>query len=186
MWTTIACLAAAMTGTAALLGWLDPSSRLTLAFPDGQDLEDVARQAQQVVADAVAVEPARWTDIEVRATGSSTAAGRMLMATADASPAHFVIDRAGRLTRSSRWREQRLADGDRGTVVVQVVVPRNGDLIAPTQWLVVRELVAAVNDSVRASSDPLPVRLPTDHAHIPWGARWTGGDPAARLTALAD
>ncbi|MHC4698901.1 MAG: hypothetical protein ACYTFA_19400, partial [Planctomycetota bacterium] len=61
MWKTLGCLAAAMSGTAALLGWMNPSpSPGTLILSPNE----IARLAQWAVTDGVVVRNHRWVDVE--------------------------------------------------------------------------------------------------------------------------
>jgi len=182
----MACLAAAMTCTTALLGWLDPSARITAIVPDEQYLDDVAREAQYVVADNVAIDADRWVEIELTTKEASVSGGRLLVATTDSTPWHFLVDHNGRLTRGARWRDQRPAEKMPGKVLIQVSVFRENDPLAPSQWVGVRALVAGLNEALGTASTPLPVRLPPEHRRARGASRWLTTNPLARLAAFAD
>lgn len=182
----MACLAAAMTCTTALLGWLDPSSQFAAIVPDEQYLDKVAREARYVVADNVAIDADQWVEIELTTKVASASGGRLLVATTDSTPWHFLIDHTGRLTRGARWRDQRPAEKMPGKVLIQVSVVREDDSLAPAQWVGVRALVAGLNEALGTASAPLPVRLPPEHGQARGASRWLNTDPMARLAAFAD
>ena len=96
--TVLACLAGAMTGTASLLAWMDPSIPPPPEPLSHHQLEILARS---LVNDAVVIEPNIWHRVEVVADPGLTQSGTWLAARAETSQSHFFIDDTGRPTRAS-------------------------------------------------------------------------------------
>jgi hypothetical protein len=99
-----------------------------------------------------------------------------LTATADRSACHFLIDDAGRTSRTARWLRQEASQSDPGTVRIQVA--RGGETrqaMTRTQWRCLQALIAAVRNVVATESATLPVRL-----HEEW-AKAYGLEPGATL-----
>jgi hypothetical protein len=155
MWKTLACLVAAMTGTAAFLGWLDPSQPpVSNTLPYGE----LIRLARSAVADGVEIHGGQWREVEIGA--DSVAAGRpLLSATVDGGEWHFFVGPDGRPVRGDRWRDQRAPAGSPHTVRIQVSRPPDGERISPAQWRCVRALVAVLSEAVSTDVPSLPVRL---------------------------
>ena len=157
----MACLALAMTGTSALLGWMAPSSPGAAgAAPDGRHLAEIAGLARSAVVDDIVVPPGRWREIDVAAGTNIETGGRLLAATADFPPWHFFVNRDGRPVRALSWREQRAPADSPHTVRIQVAPAREGNISALIQRLSVQALIAALNEALSADQTPLPVTLP--------------------------
>ena len=143
MLKTLGCLAGAMTGTAALLHWLDPSSSLqmpTLAA------HDVALLARSLVTDAVEIKVDQWREVEVVAGPFSGSAGTPLTASPDSSGCHFYIDQAGRPSRARGWSRQTPPGDAPHTVRIQVARAAAGrEFPTPMQWFTIRNLVEALD-----------------------------------------
>lgn len=173
MFKTLGCLVGAMTGTAALLGWIDPSEPL---LPEAPSFDAVLRDAQSLVADGVALHKDRWHAVKILAGPAGSDSPTFLAATADRSACHFLIDDAGRTSRTARWLRQEASQSDPGTVRIQVA--RGGETrqaMTRTQWRCLQALIAAVRNVVATESDALPVRL-----HEEW-AKAYGLEPGATL-----
>lgn len=143
MLKTLVCLAVAMTGTAAFLHWLDPSSTLrapTLAA------HDVAVLVRSLVTDAVDIKPDQWKDVEVVAGPIGGNAGTPLTASPDSAGCHFYIDQAGRPSRARGWSRQMPPDDAPHTVRIQVARASGaGEFPTPLQWFTIRNLVEALD-----------------------------------------
>lgn len=156
MWKTLGCLAAAMSGTAALLGWMNPT-RPHSAVILGPD--KIVRLAQKAVSDGGVIRGDRWVDVEVAPAPARIAQERMLAATGASSTWHFLVDRYGRPASSRDWRAQKPAPDAPGAVRVLVVRPDGEQAMSAAQWLCVRTLAAALNDPARSDETSLPIRL---------------------------
>ena len=108
MYKTLGCLAGSMTGTAALLGWIDPSPSIPTPVLSQEELLAVARS---LVFDDVTIRPMQWRSVEVVEAPSMRSPGVALAADADRSECHFYIDDHGRPSRAGRWGDQ-LAPSD--------------------------------------------------------------------------
>jgi hypothetical protein len=158
MFKTLGCLVGAMTGTAALLGWIDPSEPLP---PEPPSFDAILRDAQSLVADDVALHKDRWHAVKILAGAAMRDSPTFLTATADRSACHFLIDDAGRTSRTAQWLRQEASHSDPGTVRSQVAC--------------LQALIAAVRNVVATESATLPVRL-----HEEW-AKAYGLEPGATL-----
>ncbi len=103
MLRTLSCLAGAMTGTASLLAWIDPSLP-----PSAQTLSqaEMFSLARSVVFDGVRVRPTQWRDVEVVEGPVVRSEGVLLTADVDRSECHFRIDDQGRFSRARLWDRQ--------------------------------------------------------------------------------
>ncbi len=169
VWKTLACLVTAMTGTAAFLGWLDPTPPLTSdVLPYGE----IIRLARSAVFDDVVIRHDQWQEVEIGAA-DSVASGMFLSAAAAVGPramergdSHFYVGRDGRAVRARRWRDQRALHPapwapsvSPHTIRIQVSRLREGEPMSPSQWLCVRVLVAAISEGIAPDGQGLPVRL---------------------------
>ena len=167
MFTTMACLVTAMTGTSVLLGWMAPSPTNGGDRPDAQYLNEITQLAYAVVSDDVAVVDDRWHKIYVVTDATADPGGRLLAAQADTVPWHFFVDRDGHPARAPSWYEQRAPADSPNTVHIQVAPARQGTAQALLQRLGVRALVAALNEAIPAERAPLPVTLPQTWRSLP-------------------
>ena len=108
MYRTLGCLAGAMTGTASLLAWIDPSPSTPTPVLSQEELLAAARS---LVFDDVTIRPMQWRSVEVVEAPSMRGPGVALAADADRSECHFYIDDHGRPSRAGRWDDQ-LAPSD--------------------------------------------------------------------------
>jgi len=160
MFKTLGCLVGAMTGTAAWLGWIDPSEPLP---PEAPSFDVILRDAQSLVADDVALHKNRWHAVEILAGPDTSGSPTFLAATADRSVCHFFIDDAGRASRTTRWLRQEASRGSPGTVRIQVARSEKRQAMTRTQWRCLQALIAAVRDVVATERVALPV-----HLHDEW------------------
>jgi hypothetical protein len=156
MLKTLGCLAAAMTSTAALLHYLDPSSPLrTHTLTAGE----VTALAHSLVTDAVDIKPEQWRDVEVVPGPTTTGAGTLLTASPDPVACHFYVDQAGRPSRARGWSRQTPPYDAPHTVRIRVA--REAGIEAfptPLQWFTVRSLVDAL-DAALLQNGTMPVHV---------------------------
>jgi hypothetical protein len=127
---TLSALAAAMTGTAALLAYFDPSG--TLLSQQRLTADELTRIARSLVADDVHIVPDKWQSVEIVATSSQLGFGTALTATSDPGEAHFYVDASGRPTRGTRWLSQTSIPDRPNAICIGVAVPGSNDL-SPAQ-----------------------------------------------------
>ncbi len=104
---TLGGLAAAMTSTAALLAYIDPSATLA---PQPLSLDELAVVAHSLVVEDVTIDPTRWRAVELIPTEDSLSSATVLAAVSDTGDAHFYVDAWGRPSRSPRWSRQAPSD----------------------------------------------------------------------------
>lgn len=162
MWKTLASLVVAMTGTSALLGWMDPSPGISAAAPPPGELLDLARTT---VAADINIARGFWTIVVIEAVPD--APGAMLAATDGRDVRHhFRIDTDGRPVRLQPWYEQRAADGWPQTIRI-AVAQADADLpMAPAQWLSVRAMIHTLRDAVGPTPDATELAV---HLGQQWG-----------------
>ncbi len=159
MFKTLACLVFAMTGTGALLGWMNPShERITPSLR----LDDVVWAAQSAVHNGVTMIPDRWQQVTVSMGEGfgAPANGRPLTATGVPEDAHFYVDSAGRPVPTRNWRRQDSFAAGPGTIRIWVAHSTPGGPIAKIQWLCAKALIAAINEQITPTGRTLEVRLP--------------------------
>lgn len=150
MLKTLGCLAGAMTGTAVLLAWMDPSAPLTAETPP---FEVLLSHARSLVTDNVVVLDDRWDDVEILAGPGRTASTSFLAARADARGArrkgdhHFQVDLEGRASRTPRWSRQEGSSRRRRTVSIRVARADPDQPMSRAQWNSVRALVTALSEA---------------------------------------
>ena len=186
MWKSLACLVVAMTGTAALLDWIDPSGLPLTASPLSKPR--IAGLAQAAVTDGVVIRPNRWQEIEIAPGPAGLGSGEqpaafLLAVHAPKANYHFLVREDGRPWRDVAWSFQRSATGASArlqqaasSVIIRVDAvgcvlmhrePTTCRKVHPThaQWLCVEALIATLNDRIRPDSTPLPVGLqPAAHS----------------------
>lgn len=120
---TLGCLVASMTTGAALLNWAQPARAPLPTTPT--ELMSVVRPGG--AGDAAA----SWTAIQLdpQHPGEDTPA-----------PAHFVIQRDGRLVPTEYWRAQRSV-GVEGIVRIGLQAEPDSNEVTAAQWSQVRELI---------------------------------------------
>ncbi len=151
---TLLCLALSMTGAAALLGWLDPS---TTPSPDALPFATIESVAREAVANAINLEPDRWRDVRVASSPAGGQLGNLLAARADWESSHFFVRFDGHITCGSLWRNQRDRLESPGTIVVEVAQEEPGVAMSQAQWVGVRSLVRLLTETVAPTAGELPV-----------------------------
>ncbi|MFQ5461119.1 MAG: hypothetical protein ACE5E5_00665 [Phycisphaerae bacterium] len=178
MVATLVALVVSMTGTSAVLSWLDPS------LPAGFNClpaSDIVALAGEAVTQDVVVDPGRWHEIEVvpdrphpRSTLLSAIANRPPIAPGDPSSSesgqarspwgeesdtwHFRIMPDGRPIRDVSWRDQkRIGEASNAVRIWLGTASSSGASITSAQWLCLRALVAAINESTGSGNAPLTV-----------------------------
>ena len=147
MYKTLGCLAGAMTGTASLLAWIDPSPSIPTAALTHEELLSTARS---LVFDSVAIQPAQWRTVEVVDGPSMRSQGVALAAGADLKESHFYIDDEGRPSRSSRWDRQVAPSNAPHTIRIEIATDDTEPSPSPAQQHSVQALLDALNDAVSA------------------------------------
>lgn len=155
MWGTLGCLALAMTGTAALLGWIDPTNRF---WNNPASAKEVVQLAQSAVWDEVDVDAARWRSVEIVPTVAAGRGGALTAQSAASPEYHFLIDETGRTERCEAWWTQATPLDAPSTVRVRVV-QLGGSTLPPLQALAIESVLAAINRVVLPGDQRLPVRV---------------------------
>lgn len=145
MYKTLGCLAGAMTGTASLLAWIDPSPSIPTAALTHEELLWAARS---LVFDSVAIQPAQWRTVEVVEGPSMRGQGLALTAGADLSESHFYIDDDGRPSRANRWDRQVAPSNAPHTIRIEIATDDSEP--SPAQQHGVQALLDALNEAVLA------------------------------------
>ena len=147
MYKTLGCLAGAMTGTASLLAWIDPSPSIPTAALTHEELFLAARS---LVFDSVTIQPAQWRTVEVVEGPSMRGPGMALTAGADLNESHFYIDDEGRPSRASRWNRQVAPSNAPHTIRIEVAHNDTQTFPSPAQQNSVQTLLDALNEAVAA------------------------------------
>lgn len=161
MWKTLGYLVAAMSGTVAMLDWMDPvRPPLVAQIP----LDEVLQLAHRAVTSDVVIRRDRWADVDV--VPARTIQGRMLAATSAGPAWHFLVDTDGHPAPGGRWRAQEAVADAPGTVRI-LVAGAGGDLPMTAQQLTcVRALVMALSDVAGSGKTSLPVHLDESFAEF--------------------
>jgi len=147
MYKTLGCLAGAMTGTASLLAWIDPSHSIPTAALTHEELLQAARS---IAFDNVAIRPDQWRTVEVVEGPSMRGQGVALTAGADLGESHFYIDDEGRASRTSRW-DRQLPPADAPHTIRIEIAADDADLSpSPVQQHSIRALLDALNEALSA------------------------------------
>lgn len=154
MFRTLACLGGAMTGTALLLGWLNPARGLS-TMPLTPD--EAWSLAWSAVADELAAPGAAWTAVDVVADAAPAAA--LLAAAADDGAWHFEVTRDGRPCRGRLWGNQHSLDRYPGVVRIRLPQTWSETDPPPSQIVGLRALLGVLHDWLAPSGSTLPVRM---------------------------
>jgi len=155
MLRTLGVLVVSMTGTAALLSWIDPSPAATGPTVSIEELVDAARTA---VTERTRPIRGRWAGVQLQAQPASTGAERLLTAQAAIEDVHFTVDENGRCISSELWHRQGFAPDGQPDIRVRIVQTANGEPMSTVQWIGVRALMGAL-DSVLGNENDLAVSL---------------------------
>ncbi len=155
MLRTLGVLAVSMTGTATLLGWIDPSTGSSDSVISIDELVSAAHTA--VTKDTTPI-PGRWAGVELLSYAVAPGSDRFLTAHAAAHDVHFTVDECGRCESSALWRGQALGPDGHPDIQIRIAQLGDGEPMSTTQWAAVRALVGALT-SVLGGSDDLAVSL---------------------------
>ncbi len=147
MYKTLGCLAGAMTGTASLLAWIDPSPSIPAPVLSQEELLATARS---LVFDDVTIRPMQWRSVEVVEAPSMRGPGVALSAGPDRSECHFYIDDQGRPSRAGRWDRQLAPSDAPHTIRIEIARDDTEPSPSPAQQNSVQALLDALNDAVSA------------------------------------
>ena len=162
MFTTLGCLILAMSGTSALLGWIDPSNpQDPIERPFSQVLADV----QTLVWESLDPQHSDWQRLAV--IGEPPAANRttLLAAIAGEADSHFRVAMDGGLTRTGVWIDQGVFAPDSRDVRVSLARRDAESPMTRAQWNTVRALAISLEATRAPSSPGFPVFL-----RAPWSA----------------
>ena len=149
----LGCLAAAMTGTSALLGWMDPASTAAYERP----LADILADARVAVSSQSPPGAGAWQSIQVLA--GPVASATLLAAAQNNAHSHFQIGLDGRISPTNAWFRQVDARDGRGAIRVEIVRPDRDGPMSRAQWDCVRALVTALRELPDYHQADLLVRL---------------------------
>jgi len=151
MWTTLAILAGAMTGTSALLAWMDPTPPPAGSMSEGQSPDSV----HTLIAADVPLQWDQWDQIEV-APSQSAGRGPMMLAARASEACHFRIDESGRPSRCDPWRRQATIPGQPGVIRIKTAQP--SDIrITEAQRACLINLIESLKDLAAANGRSLQV-----------------------------
>jgi len=150
MLRTLGALVVSMTGTATLLGWIDPSP--SIAEP-AVSIEELISAAHTAVTDETTPIPGRWAGVELLAYPVPAGSDRLLAARAETNDVHFTVDQYGRYESSALWRGQALAADGHTDIRIRIVQLGDGEPMSTTQWTAVRALVAALTSALGVTGD---------------------------------
>ena len=178
MYKTLGCLAGAMTGTASLLAWIDPSPPTPTPVLSQEELLAAARS---LVFDDVTIRPMQWRSVEVVEAPSMRSSGVALAADADRNECHFYVDDQGRPSRAGRWDDQ-LALSD-APHTIRIEVSHNDALPFPSavQSGSVQALLDALEEAVTPAGSTLQIRFPIAARTVHGGS----DVPSARISRPA-
>lgn len=152
MFTTLVCLAVAMTACAILLAWIEPPSPAQTVLTDPGFPRTQAAEAIAIDPDAA---PASWREIELFITPRRAAT----LAAKSTSAYHFSISQDGLVRATPAWRGQRSIGGRAGQLRVGVTGPVDGAGIPLTQWIGLRALIRLLSHELASTGATLPIRV---------------------------
>lgn len=161
MFNTLCCLAVTMTSASLLLGWVDPSVEIPEVV---LSVDELLSQADTIVNHDVQIQLQRWADIEILSGPAVMGSGKLLAASSDDDPPHFMVDLSGHVFRGGRWRSQTPSIHLPHSICIRVASSGKNNPMSVAQWAGVRALVSTLNhtlgpvDSTSADSS-LPVFL---------------------------
>lgn len=146
---TLACLVVSMTGTAALLGWIDPSKStmaVTLSATDTtfgyvNPVKDVDFRRE------------RWDEVDVVLLEQSDGKGN------DGAIAHLYVDEVGDVDYDPLWLEQLSIDGHPRAIRIAVQLHPSDSVMNQQQQSTVSAILAAINSSKSDRGQSIPAEL---------------------------
>lgn len=149
---TLACLVVSMTGTAALLGWIDPSgSALAVPLTAGE------MAGARGVLDGIDFRPEQWTGVDVILCRRSGATWND--PTDDLPLSHLYVDEAGRLYHHELWSLQSPASKHSKSIVIVVCLGRHESSMNGVQQGSLSSVFAEMDGAIQSlGADPLPIR----------------------------
>ena len=138
---TLTCLVAAMTATAGLLGWMDPSVGPP---PEGLDPTTVQALIDDLIGDPDLTHTS-WREIRVISDLDWLSSGTLLAARREAPDWHFHIDRSGYPSRSGGWGPFASPGDLQGTIYIAVAASGPGERMTAAQAQCLQALVATLN-----------------------------------------
>lgn len=158
---TLASLAVAMTSTALVLHWMDPTLQAGRPTLSPQEILSISREA---VGGSDGINSARWRDVEVITDEQVQLAGLSLAASRDRRDCHFFVDAAGRPYRESTWSNQEAYRESPGTVRIHFErIDPSTDAPSEAQWQAVRSLISVLDGALSARGK-MPVHIRTQSA----------------------
>jgi len=161
LFKTLGCLVAAMTGTSALLGWIDPSPPIPASMPS---FDVVLHEARALVSEDFGESDSEWGDVEIVAGPVTRRATSFLAATSERADYHYRVDLDGHPYRARNWPGTAGAGVPPSAARIQVARRGPREPMSRAQWIGVQALVAALNEVTGSSS--LAVRLGESWARI--------------------
>lgn len=159
-----------MTGTSALLGWIDPSPPIPASMPS---FDVILCEARSLVSVDLGDSGSEWGNVEIVAGPVTRGATSFLAATHDRADYHYRVDLDGHPYRARNWPGPAAAGVSSSAARIQVARHGLREPMSRAQWIGVQALVVALHEVTGSSS--LPVRLGESWARI------YGFDPQAVL-----
>ena len=141
MLRTLGVLIVSMTGTATLLGWIDPAPGIS---GSAVSIDELVSAAHAAVTEGTTPIPGRWAGVQLLAYAAPSGSDRLLAAHAAADDVHFTVDAGGRCEGSMLWRGQAFAPDGQPDIRIRIVQLDDGEPMSALQWTAVRALVGAL------------------------------------------
>lgn len=155
MLRTLGVLVVSMTGTAVLLGWVDPAPENS---ESAVSIDELVSAAHAAVTDDTTPITGRWAGVELLSYEAPAGPDRLLAARARADEVHFTVDQYGRCEASALWRGQALCPDGHPDIRIRIAQLGDSEPMSTTQWTAVRALVGALT-SVLGGHDDLAISL---------------------------
>jgi hypothetical protein len=141
---TLVVLAAAMSGAAGLLGWLDTASRMP---ENGLSAEKIAQSARSAVGEEIPLARGAWRNVVLVTEPEASGVGTLLSSSARLD-CHFQVDERGQTRRIPNWTFQ--VRPSEAPFTIKVALGRRGadSPIPSAQWLGVQTLVALLSEKL--------------------------------------
>ncbi len=141
MLRTLGVLIVSMTGTATLLGWIDPAPG---SSESAVSIDEVISAAHAAVTEDTTPIPGRWAGVQLLASAAPSGSDRLLVAHAASDDVHFTVDECGRCEGSALWRGQAFAPDGHPDIRIRIVQLGDGEPMSAPQWTAVRALMGAL------------------------------------------